>query len=138
MQDLYAVFAYKGHHPSFAICPSPFVVVGSRDIPNGYCHPPLTLPLDEAELLAEHLSKTTGMDWKLEVAPTPCPACGRKISPADYDFVYPENRERTQWRAGCDIHNFGCGHEVKGPTRESVLEAWKQPTAPRKRGRHAT
>jgi len=91
---------------------------------NGYCCMPLTLDEAQAQALAARMREQTGMCWQAEAAPAPCANCGRVIWADDRDFCYPQNRERTSWRAGCNHHDFGCGHEVTADSREAVMAAW--------------
>jgi hypothetical protein len=54
----------------------------------------------------------------------PCPFCGQEIDITDEDFCYPNNRERTEWRAGCIEIADGCGAEVLGCTEEEAINKW--------------
>lgn len=64
--------------------------------------------------------------WEVHIAANPCPSCGRRMWANDHDFCHPENRERTKWRAGCNVHDFGCGFEVTAQvlTEAEMLKAW--------------
>ncbi len=104
--------------------PDTGLLVSNRSFPNGYCHQPKTWSLDEAQRVAAQLAIETGVFWVVELAPVPCIRCGRIIWADDRDFCYPSNRERTTWRAGCDLHNFGCGHEVLGDSFDDVMRRW--------------
>lgn len=99
-------------------------IVSNRGFENGYCEQPLTMPKSEADLLAEQMSTKTGVAWVSEVAPCPCPNCGRVIWADDLDFCYPRNRERTLWRAGCNEHDFGCGHEIHASSYDEAMNRW--------------
>lgn len=98
-------------------------------VPSGYCVMPSEFPLAEAQALAQQLTaRVLGSPvgpfnaedpqahlpavWGVEIAPGPCARCSRKIFANDMDFCYPSTRERTQFRAGCNEHDFGCGHKV--------------------------
>lgn len=96
----------------------------SNQMPNGYCLKPLTLALAQAQALAAALTTQTGQSWTIEIAPHPCPLCERKIWAGDLDFCHPTSRERTAWRAGCNVHDFGCGYEVTANSKEAVMAAW--------------
>lgn len=81
---------------------------------NPYNHPPLTFTRERAEQLAAAQNRKEGRtSWRVELAPAPCPSCGRIMWANDHDFCYPSTRERTHWRAGCNEHDFGCGFEVR-------------------------
>ena len=54
----------------------------------------------------------------------PCPFCGQIIDPTDADFCYPNNREKTAWRAGCIEVAGGCGAEIVGETAEEAIRLW--------------
>jgi hypothetical protein len=113
-----AIEGYAVKHPGSG------KVVSNRSFENGYCERPLTLPLSEAQALAGMLNHKTGKPWVLRLAPHPCPRCQRDIWADDRDFCHPNNRERTEWRAGCNEHDFGCGHEVLGTSFEDVMTKW--------------
>lgn len=115
--------------PSYAI-PNPAGegFVSQRQVPEGNTVAPAKLPLKQAVALAVELAGSTGVAWGLQVAPRPCPACGREIDADDQDFCYPENRERTRWRAGCNEHDGGCGHELFAASYENVILEWNKPT----------
>jgi len=99
-------------------------IVSNRSFKNGYCEQPLTFLQADAQALAEALRAQTQVTWVVELAPGPCPQCGRVIWADDLDFCYPANRERTRWRAGCNEHDFGCGYNIEGDTFESVIRRW--------------
>ncbi len=99
-------------------------IVSNRSFKDGYCEQPLTMLQAEADALAAQMSAKTGVAWVSEVAPCPCPNCGRVIWADDLDFCYPQNRERTLWRAGCNEHDFGCGHELYATTYDEVMNRW--------------
>ena len=111
--------------PGYAVKhPESGEIVSNRNFKNGYCEQPLTFPQAEAQALAEVLTAQTQVTWVIELAPGPCPQCGRVIWADDYDFCYPSNRERTRWRAGCNEHDFGCGYEIEGESFEAVIRRW--------------
>ena len=113
------------HIPGYAVRhPVSGAIVSNRSFENGYCEELLSLCEVDAVALAQELALKTGMLWSAERAPNPCPNCGRAISADDGDFCYPNNRERTLWRAGCNEHDFGCGHEVQAPTYSQALALW--------------
>lgn len=66
--------------------------------------------------------------WVLRLAPRPCPSCGRVMWANDLDFLHPRNRLRDGWRAGCNVHDFGCGFEIEalGVTRDQLLDQWNR------------
>lgn len=80
-----------------------------------------------AEEMAAELNAAApdGEQWRVEEAPLPCPCCGRELLVDDLDFLYPQNREWTSWRAGCNEHDFGCGYEVFGATADEVFAKWQ-------------
>lgn len=85
-----------------------------------------TLPKEQALALADKLStETDGPGWTVGLAPRACPSCGRQVTPDDLDFCYPTHR-RTQWRAGCNQHDFGCGFEVEAPvaSADAIIGLW--------------
>lgn len=96
---------------------------------NGYCEQPIVLPLQDASILAQKLTASSETTWITERAPSPCPGCGREIWASNLDFCYARNHEQTQWRAGCNEHDFGCGYEVEAASFDEVLAAWN--AAPR-------
>ena len=95
-------------------------------LPTGWLEPVL-LDKSAAQVLAAALDAegTDEQPWRLLEAPLPCPCCGRELLVDDMDFLYPQNRQRTLWRAGCNEHDFGCGHEVFGATSEAVFAKWQ-------------
>lgn len=128
--------------PLFAICrqepddhlgflvvnPSTGELCSDRTFKDGYCCMPLTMDEDQAEALARRLQEQAPQPsehgWRTVPAPAPCAKCGRIIWANDLDFCYPENREGTSWRAGCNTHDFGCGHEVVAESKDAVMQAW--------------
>jgi len=98
----------------------------NRSFSDGYCCMPLLMDEAQAQALAQRLEPPAGHRWHAEQAPAPCAHCGRVIWADDRDFCYPLNRERTRWRAGCNEHDFGCGHEVEGDSEAEVMQAWSQ------------
>lgn len=98
----------------------------NRSFPDGYCRLPLLMDKAQAQALAQRLAAPGGHRWEAVAAPAPCAHCGRVIWADDRDFCYPLNRERTQWRAGCNEHDFGCGHEVFGDSKEAAMQAWSE------------
>lgn len=56
----------------------------------------------------------------------PCPFCGQEIDITDKDFCYPNNREMTEWRAGCIEIAGGCGAEILGETAEEAINKWNR------------
>lgn len=114
--------------PSYAVLdPLSSRILPSREHEHLYASRPLTISKKEAEALAAALTRETGREWFAEEAPTPCANCGRDIWADDLDFCYPGNREMTSWRAGCNEHDFGCGHEVEADSYEAVMAAWRAP-----------
>lgn len=89
---------------------------------------PMTWTLTEAQAVAELFAtrdcEGLAPKWTLVLVPNPCAGCGRVIDVDDGDFCYPENRDRTKWRAGCNEHDFGCGYEVTAATRDEALAKW--------------
>ncbi len=131
MSDSFTLFAVCQRDPEHVdgyavVHPDTGDIVSNRSFPNGYCSMPLVMDEEQAQSLALRLREKTGLDWVAEGAPSPCPACGRVIWADDLDFCYPNNRERTSWRAGCNEHDFGCGYEVEGETYEQVMAAWNR------------
>jgi hypothetical protein len=132
-EDSYAVREGSPHEKvGYAVInPATGQVESNKGLVNGYCEQPLTMPLNEAQHLADKLtaSSQTGTVWSVELAPHPCPNCKREIWANDRDFCYPQNRERTQWVAGCFVHNFGCGFKLHTDSKEEALAAWNTPLA---------
>ncbi len=94
--------------------PESGMLVPGDELDNAFCHQPEPFEEDQALALAEALNLAGAYPrWEVCVAPSPCPGCGRQMWANDFDFCYPRNRERTQWRAGCNVHDFGCGFEVE-------------------------
>ena len=100
-------------------------LVSRETLPDTYCNKPAIFKHEEALELAVKLKLETDRDWQLVWAPKPCPSCGREIWADDLDFCYPQNRERTKWRAGCNEHDFGCGFEVTGSSEREVMLKWE-------------
>lgn len=98
--------------------------IGGHELDNQYTHKPTYLPKTEARRVLAEMVARYGGEWSLEVAPDRCPGCGRVMWSNDGDFCYPENRERTLWRAGCNEHDFGCGFEVQGGSFNDVMTLW--------------
>lgn len=123
---LYAVREVGGESiPGYAIYrPGSMELISNRSIPNGYCEQPLTFPLALAQAHAQALSAHHGKPWIVELAPNPCPSCGRVIWADDRDFCYPTSRERTRWRAGCNEHDFGCGFELEASSWDEAMRRW--------------
>lgn len=87
--------------------------------------------LTRAQASAEmrRLALATGMIWVAVLAPGPCPSCGREMEGNDLDFCYPQDRSRASYRAGCNLHDFGCGFELTAPSRKAALQAWNAASA---------
>lgn len=98
--------------------------VPSESFPEGYMCPPATLTHSEANELVVKLKRETGIDYYVKLAPRPCPKCGREIWTDDLDFAHPTNREMSEWRAGCNKHDFGCGFEIIGASYDDVIHTW--------------
>lgn len=66
--------------------------------------------------------------WRVELAPEPCPNCGRQMESGDMDFIYPQTRLAQQWRAGCNRHDFGCGFELQmdAQSAEEMTKFWNE------------
>lgn len=63
----------------------------------------------------------------------PCPYCG--VVPTDMeDFIFPVNRDRTVWRAGCtdggetDAFGWitGCGFEIERSSPQEAIASWNE------------
>ena len=134
LEQLYAVRRVQdGDTTGFAVLPESVPdayrdelrdqVVCNEDVEVGWCRRPLTLPRDQAEALASFLSETQSQTWEARATHRPCPACGRDIWADDLDFLYPLKRDYSEWQAGCNLHDFGCGFEkwqtATPPTRET-------------------
>lgn len=125
LPSIFAVREKSGRIPGYAIRhPATGFIVSNRSFESAYCEKVLTMPEAEATRLAAALTVRTGVKWVKELAPNPCPKCQRVISADDGDFCYPSNRQLTQWRAGCNEHDFGCGHEVKAESYTQVMALW--------------
>ena len=109
------------------IRPSTTEITSDRSFKDGYMNRPLTLDKDAAENLANALTVKNGKAWMIELAPNACPSCGRDKWANDHDFLYPQNREKTEFRAGCNVHDGGCGHEITGTSLEETLKKWNEP-----------
>lgn len=120
------LYAVKHKNAYAVLHPVSMLPVSHLSIPNGYCEKPLTLVLGDAQAIAATMEREAGDAWTLEVAPHPCPVCERKIWAGDRDFCYPKDRERTAWRAGCNVHDFGCGYEVTASAKDAVMAAWNE------------
>src|SRR5438128_1258897 len=105
--------AEEGRDDYIAAHPQTGLLVARETLESPWCHEPTTRPLEEARELAERFTRETGKAWVVQLAPNPCPSCGRVIWADDHDFCYPLNREYSRWTAGCNEHDFGCGHEVE-------------------------
>jgi hypothetical protein len=106
--------------------PKTRVIAPSETVTAGSWGPPLTYPLAEAQTIANRLTAQTGEEWTPLLAPERCPSCGRDIAADDYDFCHPTDRTYTRWRAGCNKHDFGCGFEVFGGSRDTAVQAWNE------------
>ena len=117
-------FVVKDRH-SGAVAPS-----GTLQAPGS--HREVALPHGEAMALMAHLraQHPESYTWQLVRALAPCPHCGRELWTNDMDACYPNNREMTSWRVGCNEHDGGCGFEVRGPTREEAVLTWNSTPAP--------
>lgn len=99
-------------------------VVTGDNLDNPYCHPPAHFALEEAERRAEEMNVQGPLrGWRTHVAPSPCPSCAREMWANDLDFCYPNNRRRS-YRAGCNVHDFGCGFEIEGNDYEDAILKW--------------
>lgn len=107
----------------FAVAQPGTGAIVSQEVVAQQCAP-VKVPADEVEQVLRELNVAYPGEWRQELAPGPCPRCGRNIWADDLDFIYPENRERSSWRAGCNEHDFGCGFEVTAPTKNDVIKAW--------------
>lgn len=55
----------------------------------------------------------------------PCPFCGNQPREDDLeDAIYPYNRERTIWMAGCVVGHGGCDAEVLAGSRQEAIDKW--------------
>jgi len=123
-EPLYAIREIQ-ERPAYAVThPTLGEIVANDSFANGYCAQPITATQERAQEIAKALTASTKVEWQIERAPNPCARCGRVIWADDLDFLYPQNRERTSWRAGCNLHDFGCGHEVVAESKDSVLARW--------------
>lgn len=126
--------------------PDTGVFASHQAVPNGTCIAPSEFPLFEAQEISVQMSQRSidtraserktaarwgddaGPDvpsvWGDEIAPNPCPQCGRKMFANDLDFCHATNREGTAFVAACKEHNFGCGHEVLGTSFEDAMARW--------------
>lgn len=112
-------------NPGFAVRqPVTGALVSNLSFEEGFRIQPPAFPKAEAEAHAEALFVATGIVWVLHLAPGACPACRRVIWADDLDFCYPQNRQRTRWRAGCNEHDGGCGFEVEADTFDDVMRLW--------------
>jgi hypothetical protein len=126
--NLYAIRCVQPDRHAFVVRnPLTGELANYRDLDDGYCIRPLTVALEEAQALLDEFRKLVphGDDWALQLAPRPCPACGRDIWANDGDFLYPKTRELKAWRAGCNEHDGGCGFELTASgTRQDMLASW--------------
>jgi hypothetical protein len=100
-------------------------LVTSTSLDNPYCHTPATFSQELADALAAEMNiKESTNRWVALKTHRDCPSCGRSLSTNDMDVCYPQNRERTKWRVGCNLHDFGCGLEVEGTSYDDVLDRW--------------
>lgn len=107
------------------------IVAGADLGTNPYLLPPEHFTHEAAQAHANALNDAGASPaWEVHIAANPCPSCGRRMWANDHDFCHPENRERTKWRAGCNVHDFGCGFEVKAQvsTESEMLKAWNAAT----------
>lgn len=118
------VLKAAGSRTGFLVAhPNTGSLVSREEVQSGYVYPPVLFPRAVADLLAESMARP-GRVWEVLEAPPPCPHCGRHIETGDRDFCYAANRERTAWRAGCNVHNSGCGFEARAPSEAEVLARW--------------
>lgn len=106
--------------------PKTKAIVSSETVAAGSWGPPPTYPLAEAQAIANRFTAETGEEWAPLLAPERCHSCGRDIAADDYDFCHPTDRTYTRWRAGCNKHDFGCGFEVLGGSRDTAVQAWNE------------
>lgn len=121
--ELFVLFKPTDWLPHYAVAHPDTRKIVSQEVVGRHCAP-VKVPADDVDEVLRELAAAYPGDWRRELAPGPCPSCGRKIWANDLDFIYPENRERTSWRAGCNEHDFGCGFEVTAPSRLEVVQAW--------------
>jgi len=103
------------------------VMPGAELGSNPHLQRPLHFTLETAQAHAKALNDAGASPaWGAHIAANPCPGCGRVMWANDHDFCYPNNRERSSWRAGCNVHDFGCGFELVAPvaTEAEVLALW--------------
>lgn len=115
----------------FSRPPQDTVVAGVDLGANPNMYAPAQFPLDVAQAHAKALNEAGATPaWEVHIAANACPSCGRRMWANDHDFCHPENRERTKWRAGCNVHDFGCGFEVTAEvsTEAEMLNAWNAAT----------
>lgn len=107
------------------------IVPGADLGSNPNIHRPEHFTLESAEEFAKKLNEAGASPaWEVHLAANSCPSCGRAMWANDHDFCHPENRERTKWRAGCNVHDFGCGFEVSAEvsTEAEMLKVWNAAT----------
>jgi hypothetical protein len=111
--------------------PATGAFVERKSFGEGWRTAPAKLEKLQAVELARQLLEETGRPWYIELAPEPCPSCSRDIWADDRDFCYPLTRDLKRYRAGCNEHDGGCGHEVEGTSFEDVMQAWnRRPAGP--------
>lgn len=103
-------------------------LVTSSAFDNAYNHPPARFEQEVADMLAQEMNQREGVSpqdgWRALATYKDCPSCGRDLWANDLDVCYPQNRERSSWRVGCNCHDFGCGLEVHGDSYEDVVGQW--------------
>jgi hypothetical protein len=128
----YAVYSPDiSNHSAYAVAhPETQEIISQATHPSKHASAPLTWELEDAFAIAQGLQHKFGHSWKLVLAPGPCPQCGRQVLADDDDVWYPINRDRQEWRAGCNEHDFGCGYEAIGASNREVLAHWNGVDAP--------
>lgn len=106
-------------------CPDTGRLVTSAAFDNAYYHSPAAFEQELAQALADEMNRShENLEWKALITTKDCPSCGRELLANDMDVCYPNNRERTSWRVGCNVHDWGCGLEVSGDTYVSAVTKW--------------
>lgn len=86
-------------------------------------------------------------DHPSNIAPLPCPFCGKAVDMEDHDTLYPSGigwsdtdhppfrtyhnarhvpKEQWCWSMNCPTPAGGCGAEMTGDSREEALKKWNR------------